>query len=179
VTATDPGRHEVAERDPLAAVRSALLSAAAADAARVLARADVDVAERLAAAGEEATRIREAASGEAAREASTIAAEARVRARRQERAILLAAQREAYERLRAESRTAVRGLRGDPSYPELLERLTVAARERLGPGTVVREHPGGGVVAEVGSRRLSLTLDGAAERAVEGLGREVERLWAP
>ena len=179
MTATDTAQHGAGERDPLAPVRSALLSAAAAAAARVLAHADADVAERLAAAGEEARRIGEASSAEAAAEAATIAAEARVRARRQERAILLAAQRAAYEQLQAGSRAAVRGLRGDPSYPELLARLTATARERLGPGTAVREHPGGGVVAEVEGRRLSFTLDAAAERAVEALGRDVERLWEP
>ncbi len=179
MTTADPAARPRARTDPLGPVRAALMASAGADAARVLARADADVAERLAAAGVEAARVRESAAEDVALEVDTIAAEARVRARRQERAIVLAAQRAAYEQLRAGARAAVRGLRGDTAYQPLLERLGAVARERLGPGAVVREHPDGGVVAEVAGRRLSLTLDAAAERAVDALGRDVERLWTP
>ncbi|MGZ4610155.1 MAG: hypothetical protein ACXV2H_07855 [Actinomycetes bacterium] len=163
--------------DPLAAVRAALLAAATADAQRVLAGVDAEVAEARAAAEERAAALRDAAAAQAAADAATIAAEARARARRQERAILLAAQRSAYEQLRAQARAAVRDLRRDPGYPALLTRLTAAARQRLGPTALVREHPDGGVLAEDGGRRLSLTLDAATDRAVDALGAEVEQLW--
>jgi hypothetical protein len=42
----------------------------------------------------------------------------------------------------------------------------------------VQESPDGGVVAVAGSRRLDLSLPVLAEREVDRLGSEVERLWA-
>ena len=81
---------------------------------------------------------------------------------------MLAAQRAAYEQLRTRARIAVRGLRSDPGYPDLLARLRDVAQDRLGPAAVVREDTGGGIVAEDAGRRLSLTLDAAADRSRRG-----------
>lgn len=165
--------------DPLAAVRAALLARAIADAQRTLADADADVASMISLAEERVSRILKAAGAEVAAETAVIAGEASARARRQGRAILLGAQRTAYERFRTDAGSAVRGLRSDPGYQPMLARLTALARERLGPGTVAREHPSGGIVAENAGRRLSLTLDAAAAHAVGELDAEVQRLWQP
>ena len=70
-------------------------------------------------------------------------------------------------------------LRADPVYPRLCQRLRDRALARLGPRAEIREHPDGGVLAEIGSRRVDLGLDGLAENAVSGLGTAAEALWAP
>lgn len=165
--------------DPLAAVRAGLLARATVDAERTLAAAKAETAEALRAAEERAAAIRDTAAAEAAEDAAAIDADVRSRARRQERAIVLAAQRSAYEQLRSRARIAVRGLRSDPGYPDLLARLRAVARERLGPAAVVREDTSGGIVANDGSRRLSLTLDAATDRTVGLLAAEAEELWQP
>jgi vacuolar-type H+-ATPase subunit E/Vma4 len=163
--------------DPLAIVRAALLAGAASDAEHVLAAADRDVAARLADAAAEVAGERAAARAGAERDAEAIVARSRSRARRRARAIVLAAQQAAAEQLRAQARSAARELRTDPAYPALLARLTATARDRLGPRAVAREHPDGGVLAEADGRRVAFTLDAAADRAVEALGRRVEELW--
>jgi vacuolar-type H+-ATPase subunit E/Vma4 len=165
--------------DPLAAVRAALLAQATADAQRVVAAAQAETAETLRAAEDRAATIRDTAAAEAAVDAAAIAAEARAKTRRAERAIVLAAQKAAYEQLRTRARMAVRGLRSDPGYPELLTRLRDVARDRLGPAAAVEEDSGGGIVAVCAGRRLSLTLDAAADRAVDALTDEAAELWQP
>lgn len=165
--------------DPLAAVRAAILAQATDDAERAVAAADRDVAARLAGVEEEVARNLESVRMTADRDAAAIVDESRSRARRQARAIVLAAQQSAFEQLRAQARSAVRGLRTDPEYPALLARLTATARDRLGPTAVAREHPDGGVLAEADGRRVALTLDAAADRAVDALGRRAEELWRP
>jgi hypothetical protein len=165
--------------DPLAAVRVALLARATADAQRVVAAANAEVAEALRSAEDRAADIRHTAAAEAAADAAVIEAEARAATRRQERAIVLAAQLTAYEQLRARSRDAVRALRTDPGYPDLLTRLEAVARDRLGPEAVLTEDPEGGIVGSGGGRRLVLTLDAVADRAVEALAAEAEELWQP
>lgn len=173
------GRLGAQRPDPLAAVRAALLARAAADAQRALDSADREVANRLADARSHVAGLLTSTSAAADADVAAIAEEARARARRQERAIVLAAQQSAFERLRSQSHLAVRGLRADPAYPTLLERLTAAARHHLGSGAVVREHPDGGVLAETAGRRLSLSLDAAADRALDAMGARVEELWRP
>jgi vacuolar-type H+-ATPase subunit E/Vma4 len=158
-----------ADVDPLAPVRTALLGHARSDAARVLAAADHDVAVLLDDAAAEATRIREAASAETAAYARTLAATQRSHARREGRAIVLRAQQDAYVEGRRRAHEAVRSLCDAPDYPDLLSRLTARARADLGPGATVRPHPDGGVVAELGSRRVSYTLTALADRVLDDL----------
>lgn len=165
--------------DPLAVVRAAVLARAASDAQRVLQDADEEVADRLAEAADRLAKSLAVAAATTKRDADAIVDEARAGARRQTRAIVLAAQQSALEQLRSQSRAAVRGLRADPGYPALVARLTAVARERLGRSAGVREQPNGGVLAEAGGRRLSLTLDSAADRALDSLGSRVEELWRP
>lgn len=91
----------------------------------------------------------------------------------------LTAQREALEELRARSAAAVRALRDDPCYPRLLDRLGALARAAGGADLVIEEQPDGGVLAEAPGRIVDCTLTALAARAVDALGAEVERLWAP
>jgi erythromycin esterase-like protein len=160
-------------------VRSALRRRAAADAAAVLAAADAEARAVLAAARREAADIRAAARAEGERDAAAVEAAERARARARARAVVLAARRRAYDRLRDRSRAAVRALRADPVYPRLRERLRERVAARLGPGAEIGEHPDGGVLARDGARRVDLGLDVLADLAVDGLGAEVEQLWAP
>ena len=92
---------------------------------------------------------------------------------------MLRAQHETYAALHRQARVRVCALSADPSYPALFERLCERARAELGADAVLREHPDGGVVAEVPGRRLDLSLPALADRAVDDLGSEVTRLWAP
>jgi hypothetical protein len=179
VTTTDIGAPRAEQSDPLAAVRAALLERATADAQRAVAAAAAETAETLRTAEDLAAGILAGAAAEAAADAAAIMAAMRAQTRRQERAIVLAAQRSAYEQLRTGARVAVRALRSDPGFPDLLVRLGGVVRDRLGPDAVVAEDPGGGIVGSSGGRRLALTLDAAADRAVEALAARAEELWQP
>jgi hypothetical protein len=86
--------------------------------------------------------------------------------------------RDLYDELRRASRDAARALRDSSDYPEILRRLTERAVAAMGPEAAMQESPDGGVVAVAGSRRLDLSLPVLAEREVDRLGSEVERLWA-
>ena len=164
-------------RDALEPVRTALLARARADADATTARAEADAADRLAEARTEAAAILAAARSEGEQDAATVRARAAARAHREARETVLRAEREAYGRLYRQARTGVAALRADPRYPALVERLRDRARAQLGAEAVVREHPDGGVVAEVPGRRLDLSLPALADRAVDDLGAEVTRLW--
>ena len=166
-------------RSALAPVREALLTRARADADAVLAEADGDAAASVAQARGRAASLVDEARAAGARDAAVLAARERIGAQRAARSAVLQAQAAAYEELRRRSRAALRALRDDPAYPGLLEGLRARARARLGDDAVLREDPGGGVVAEVAGRRLELTLDALTDDALSGLGGEVARLWAP
>ncbi|MFF5211096.1 hypothetical protein [Streptosporangium sp. NPDC000396] len=169
----------IATRDALAPVIDALLRRTRADAAAIAATAEKEAAEMIAAARREAQAILAEARASGTAEAQAYATTERIRARRHAHSVELAARREVLEELRRRAVTAVRRLREDPCYPRLLERLGELAREAGGEGLVVSEHPYGGVVAEGQGRRVDCTLDALASRAIDALGGEVERLWAP
>jgi vacuolar-type H+-ATPase subunit E/Vma4 len=101
-----------------------------------------------------------------------------VRRRREARDVVLSVQRDLYDELRRASRDAARALRDSSDYPEILRRLTKRAVAAMGPEAAMQESPDGGIVAVAGSRRLDLSLPVLAEREVDRLGSEVERLWA-
>ncbi|ETK32837.1 V-type ATP synthase subunit E [Microbispora sp. ATCC PTA-5024] len=166
-------------RNALAPVADALLRQARREADEILAEAGRDAARTIDAARLTAQEMIADARAHGLAEARAQAAAVRARARRQARGVELAARREALEELRGRALTAVRGLRDDPCYPRLVKRLGELARESGGDDLVVREHPDGGVVAEGRGRRVDCSLDALAARAVDRLGAEVERLWAP
>jgi len=49
----------------------------------------------------------------------------------------------------------------------------------LGAEATVTEHPAGGVVAQIGSRGLDLSLPALAARTLDEMSLEVSQLWAP
>ncbi|MFD8530005.1 V-type ATP synthase subunit E family protein [Streptosporangium canum] len=169
----------IATREALAPVVDALLRRARADAETIITTAEDEAAEMIAAARWEAQAVLAEARASGAAQARAYAAMEHARAQRRARRVELAAQREVLEELRGRAVTAVRSLRDDPCYPRLLERLGELARQAGGGDLVVSEHSDGGVVAEGRGRRVDCTLDALAGRAVDALGGEVERLWAP
>lgn len=160
-------------------VRGALLAAARADAAAVLATADEDAAATMAVARAQVGDLAATARAEGAADATAMLAADRARGRREARRIELAAREEVWDQLRDRARTTVTALRADPAYDRLRDRLAARARELAGAGAVVTEPPEGGVVAVTAGRRWDLSLPALAERAVDALGPEVERLWTP
>jgi vacuolar-type H+-ATPase subunit E/Vma4 len=169
-----------AERsDALGPVRAALLQAAHSDAATLLAQARQVAASALDDARAQAEAIVNEArrQGEADGKAATV--QALTRARRTARARELSARGTAYAQLRRRAAEHVRRLRDGEAYPALRERLAVLARELLGPGACVTEHPDGGVVATCPGRRVDLSLDALAARALDRLGADTEALWEP
>ncbi len=145
-------------------VRQALLDAARADADGLTRCADEDADRTVTAARERAARILDEARQSGARDGQATIAAQRMGVRRQGRALVLAAHREAYENLRAAAREAVHRLGGQDGTREALVRL---ARQVLGPDARLCDAPGGGIVAEHAGRRLDLSLDAIAERALE------------
>ncbi|MEU8193470.1 V-type ATP synthase subunit E family protein [Microbispora amethystogenes] len=166
-------------RDALGPVTEALLRQARLDADAVAGAAEREAARTVAEARREASAVIADATRQGEAEAEAHAAAARARARREARGRELAARREVLADLRGRVAAAVRALRDDPCYPRLVEHLGELAREAGGADLVVREHPDGGVVAEGPGRRVDCSLTALAERAVDALGAEVERLWAP
>lgn len=167
------------EADPLAPVRSALLAAAARDAASVVAAARADAAAIIERAHESAARtVAAGRSAGAARGAALAAAElsgGRARARE----IVLAARREALDQLRDLIRAKASRLRDDPGYPELLGRLSALAMAVAGPGATLDPCPDGGVRARSGQAIADCSLTRLAGLAAEALGERVRELWTP
>lgn len=93
---------------------------------------------------------------------------------------VLAAQRAAYDEVCRRARAQVLAVRDEPGYPQLLERLAVAARRDLGDGAELEiDPPGvGGVRATAGSRRVDHTLPALVDRCVRDLGPALAQLWA-
>ncbi len=160
-------------------LRTALLSAAEADAESLIVDASSRAAREISDAQAEVTALvdRARAEGEAAarREAVHVVG----RARSEGRALVLAAQREVYDELHRRTLADVDGLRLEPAYGHLLERLEGMARAQLGPNASVEVDPPtiGGVRASSGPRRIDLTLPALADRCLTALGTELERLW--
>jgi vacuolar-type H+-ATPase subunit H len=163
----------------LAPVRTALVAAAQADAAAALAAAEAEATATVAAAEAQAAELVARARAEGAADAEAMLAADRARGGREARRIVLAARRQAYDLLRGRARAGVAALRADPAYPAILERLTARARALLGADAGIAPHPDGGVLASAPGRRCDLSLPALADRAVDSLGPEVERLWTP
>ncbi|WP_158692621.1 hypothetical protein, partial [Streptomyces roseochromogenus] len=58
-------------------------------------------------------------------------------------------------------------------------RLAETARAMLGAQARVSAVAGGGVTAEVPGRRVDLSADALADRALDRLGARAETLWGP
>lgn len=117
---------------------------------------------------------------EGERAAAREAARRHASSARRARESVLAARRGLVDELRGRSRRAVLELRGQPEYAELLERLSAASRAQLGDDAelVVDPPDRGGVVGRRGDASVDYTLPAMADRAIDGMGAQLERLWA-
>jgi vacuolar-type H+-ATPase subunit E/Vma4 len=161
----------------LAPVREWLLDDARREAEQLVADARADAAERLAQAREEArAMVAQAREAGAAHAEEAVALDV-ARARREARGVLLAAEESLRQRVRDGVHAGADALRQDPGYPDLLAGLATSAREVLGASALVHEAPGGGVIAQLGWRRVDLSLPALADRALRSVEGEVASLW--
>lgn len=161
----------------LAPVRSALLAEARDYAAAVRAEADEHARGTLATAAAEAERVVAEARQQGRADAAEVLVGQQARGRRDARALVLRAQRAAYDDLRREARDLAGRLAA--ARPELADVLAAAARDRLGPDATVAHRHDGAVVATRGAQQWVWSPATVADSAVDGLGAEVEKLWAP
>jgi vacuolar-type H+-ATPase subunit E/Vma4 len=156
-----------------------LRAEADAEAERRRVEAEAAGEQRLAEAWTQAEEIAEQARLAGERAAARAARRRRAAASRRARELQLDAERSLLDGLRASSRAAARALRTEPGYPQLLERLSRAARSQLGPEAELEIDPpqAGGVLARAGSISVDYSLPALVDRAIEMLGGEVERLW--
>ncbi|MFJ6902650.1 hypothetical protein [Streptomyces griseoluteus] len=163
--------------DALSPVRAELLRAARVSAGTVRdrARAEAEEALRSARASAEAVLARARDVGTA--DGATAAARERVGAVQDAWTAELAARAEVYASLRAAVLAGVRKKFAEDA--SLRSRCEEAARRVLGPQARVTPVPEGGVRAEVPGRRIDLSADALAERALNGLGVRAETLWEP
>ncbi len=117
---------------------------------------------------------------EGERAAAREAARRRAATARRARETRLAARRGLVDELRRRAREAVLELRERPDYPELLERLSDAARSQLGDDAELEvDLPGrGGVIGRRGDASVDYTLPAMADRTIDEMGVALERLWA-
>ena len=162
----------------LAPVREALLTAANDRAGLLRQDAREQARTILADARDEAARITSAAVSEGEASARTDAALRSARVRRQAHEIVLAQQNALRRDLQQQVREAAVNLRKDASYPTLLAVLTERCRDVLGAEATVTEDAAGGVVAQIGSRSLDLSLPALAARTLDEMSLEVSQLWA-
>ncbi|MCZ7590252.1 MAG: V-type ATP synthase subunit E family protein [Gaiella sp.] len=161
-------------------LRRALRAETAADADRRRSEVAADCERIVAEAEAAAQSLAHEARLEGERAAAREAARRHAAAARRARETVLGARRGLVDELRRRADRAVLELRGGPEYAELLERLQAAARAQLEDGAeLVVDPPGlGGVVGRRGDASVDYTLPVMAERAIDGLGVELERLWA-
>lgn len=159
-------------------VRAELLRRARGDAERVIADAQREADRIIAEASDTARTVAEkaCAAGEAAGTRAAAAEMASLRrALRQE---VLSAQDDAYRRWRQHAVEAVLRLREEPNFATWQGALRKTARVALGDDARVVEDPDGGVVAELGRRRLDLSLPAIAERALDQIAPQADGLWS-
>jgi vacuolar-type H+-ATPase subunit E/Vma4 len=172
----------IREADAAAAlgpVHAHMLRRAAEQAGRILAdarhEADAIISQGRLSAERAVSQAREAGRSEAAE----LAAAERSRGRSDARSVLLGARREMHEELRSRVRAAVGGLRDEPGYDQLLERLTGMARQAAGADAVLTAPAAGGVVARSADVLVDCSLPRLADLAVEALAVDVQALWTP
>ncbi|GLX49356.1 hypothetical protein Shyhy01_23060 [Streptomyces hygroscopicus subsp. hygroscopicus] len=163
--------------DALDPVRAELLRAARASADAVLERAreDADATLRGARATADAVLARARELGGA--DGAAGAARERVHAAQDAWAAELAARAEVYAALRDAIRAGVRrALANDAAASSA---VTAAARDALGPGARVTAAAEGGATADSPGRRVDLSADALADRALDRLGARAATLWEP
>ncbi|MEV7687484.1 hypothetical protein [Streptomyces bungoensis] len=166
-----------APTDALDPVRAELLRTARASADVVLERARADAEKVLGEARGAAEAVLARARELGAADGADAAGRERTRAVQDAWAVELAARAEVYAELRARIREGVRRALAEGAVPR--DRLAAAARALLGPQARLTRAAGGGVTAEVPGRRVDLSADALADRALDGLGARAETLWEP
>jgi hypothetical protein len=161
----------------LAPVRGSLLTAAQKEAADIRRDAAEQALALLEAARREADRVRVAAAEEGTVAARSRAALRFAQVRRQAHERVLTRRNALWLELQRQVRESAVSLRTDSRYPRLLAPLIAQSHALLGPEASVAESPEGGVIAEVGSRRLDLSLPVLATRTLESMMQEVRELW--
>jgi vacuolar-type H+-ATPase subunit E/Vma4 len=157
-------------------VRDSLLGTAETDAATVLGEAAAEASRLEDDARQHAKEILDEARAQGEADARLVLARARAAAQRTARSAELGAQRAVYEQLRRRVHESLTDLRDDP---KLRATLTTHALTELGPATVVRDDPAGGVVAKAPGRYLDLSLSTLADQALDRVAPDLEGLWAP
>lgn len=162
----------------LDAVRDALITEARRDAGSVTGDAQAAADARIAAArGAVADRLAQARATAAA-EADAQMAIDRAAVRRRARRKVLESECRARSSLIEAAISGLDERRGTDSYDAFVGALARDAAVLLGPDAdIVRDPPGGGVIATSGARRIDYTIPSVVERVVGGLGSEVEELW--
>ena len=163
----------------LGPVREALHAAAQAEADEIEARAADEVDQILTGARTTVAEIIASAAAHGASVARTSAALRSARVRREANELVLAAQESQRRWLADEVVRAASELRSDPRYGAWIEQLTRRCREVLGTQATVTPSPTGGVIGELGSRRLDLSIPVLAAAVVDAHGAEVRQLWTP
>ncbi|WP_369386540.1 hypothetical protein AB5J72_02260 [Streptomyces sp. CG1] len=163
--------------DALDPVRVELLRAARASADSVRDRARAEVDETLRAARATAEQVLAQARDLGEGDGAAAAERERLRAVREAWAVELAARAEVYAELSTRVRAGVRRALAEGAVPRA--RLAETARAMLGTKARVSAVAGGGVTAEVPGRRVDLSADALADRALDRLGVRAETLWGP
>ncbi len=150
-------------------VRSALISRAASESAKMVAQARSTATALLAQAAADADEAVEQAAAVGAADARLVAATQLTRTRRAARSVVLGAELDIYQYLAGRIRTAVLALSDDKDYPALRRRLAEMALAAAGPGARVTDHPDGGVVARAPGVVVDCSLSRLADWAVAAL----------
>ena len=160
-------------------LRQALIASVAGEIAERERRDGEATAEQLAAAHARSDRL--IAQGRLEGERAAVREVARIRATavRTARESNLRAQRNLVDELRSHALEEALSMRGDPSYGQLLDRLTDLAHSQLGADAELeRDPPGaGGLRARTGMRSVDYTLPTLVDRTLDGLGDRLEDLW--
>lgn len=162
--------------DPL---RDALHAAAREEADEAESRAAEEVEAVLTAAQQRAEEVVADAAAQGTAGARAAAALRSARARREANELVLAEQEALRRALVDQVVRAAQGLRGEQRYAAWVDHLTRRCHEALGPLATVTPSPSGGVIGELGSRRLDLSVPVLAAAAVEAHAVEVRQLWTP
>lgn len=160
-------------------VRVALLADAAAQAEELVAAASREVDASIAEVEQRCDREVEEIERRSARAARASLDQRIADARTEAHDAVLSARSRTHDRLVEAAHAAALAMRHDPRYPALLDHFEAMAREQLGDDAKIERDPtpGGGIVAELGSRRVDYSLLQLADRALDVLADEVARSW--
>jgi vacuolar-type H+-ATPase subunit E/Vma4 len=164
---------------PLDPVRAEMLRQARAEAGAAVARAEAEAAQQRARARAEAEAILDEARARGRADADEALRAGAARARRQARSVGLRARHEVYQSWRDAVSEGVKNLIHTAEYPRILASLAARARALLGADAQIEEDPAGGLRAQVPGRRVDLTLEAVAARAVADAEGQASELWTP